>query len=229
MSNDLTEKPQTDMTPDMLRRIEDFEKSGKPGVSAATAERRFQAMSMYMDGCSYSEISSKLQMPKVVLFYLSNKEGWFGIKEELHRELAESVMSRVATEKLEGFHFVANTAAAIRKMFQEKYDRYNRTKDVSVLETLDYKVLTHYFKALDTLDTIGSKASGAQKSPSVQVNVGPNATITQKDDNTVEVSAQSSSGASSDVGAVLKMLAELNRKREEEEEKQNQNKKREEK
>lgn len=204
-----------DMTPDENKSLQDYISNGCPGLIKIDDSKVFQCLELYMAGKSYAEIAHISKTPRDLIMYISYKAKWCEKRTNYYSEMASGLTNKIRNVKLQSADTVANAITAMGKYFNDSFNKYLSTNDKSVIENLDTKNLTLYYKSLEVLEKIISP-SGTSESDKTQVNINlgsGGATVTQVNDKTVDISTNP---VESDEAAaeLLKSLARYQRAKE---------------
>jgi len=182
------EKISEDMNIEEKKSLENYIKNGTPGISKITEVDIFKWFELYMSGKTYAEIATITKSKKDLILYISNKSGWNEKRLSHYKDLSDNLIEKIKTVKLKNTNTVASIINALGKYYGDKFDKFLSTNDNSIIEEMDTKMLAQYYKSMEVLDRIIAGASDSdKKSPTVNVNVGSGAEISQIDENTVEV------------------------------------------
>jgi hypothetical protein len=97
--------------------------------------------------------------------------------------------------------------SALNQYFGDKFINYLKTKNSKHIEGIDTKMLAQYYKSLEMLEKLMGANSNTPQSPSVNINVGSNATIEEKN-GTVTVTDTSAKDLLAALSKYKKNLAE---------------------
>jgi hypothetical protein len=143
--------------------LEDFRKSGKPGLAPTTSSAFFE---LYLNGNSVYEIQ---KMNKVfdlgAIIDAKVKYGWDEMKDRYVGELQAKAMARLVQVQSESVGFLADVLAAAHKKHGTALKRYLQTGDTRDLEGFDINNITSYSKSIEAL----LKITGQDNKKKVQV------------------------------------------------------------
>jgi hypothetical protein len=207
-----------DFTPFDLKKIQEFQDSGLPGVANLPESTALTMMELYLAGKTYREISQVTNKPKALVLYLSQKLGWYEKKAEYLRDLEETMIRRTMEARLVGQDFLLQIKQLFEKKIGNKINNYLRTGDESFANDIDLKEIDKYIKTFETLDKLTEARVRAPKSdkpaaPAVGLNLGDGVTIERVGDNKVEVTPKQKT-----IGDMLRQLADLRREENEKKE-----------
>jgi hypothetical protein len=195
---DLTVIPE-DMTPEEKKELEEFKKAGCPGIQSVDDNLMFQFFELYMAGKTYGEIATYTKRKKAFVLYVSSFAKWHDKRMAHYQNITEKMLEKVQQAKMEAVNTITMAISAYSKLLNSKFNKFVSQNDFEAIESLQNKEMQSYYKAIDTLnklvaDTHAKIPPKDSPSATVNVNVGNNATITKKDENTFEVKANDSSG-----------------------------------
>lgn len=197
------EKTSHDLTESEAQSVLDYSKNGCPGLVKVSETDVFGWFELYMAGKTYSEIAQQTKSKKDLIMYMSVKSNWHTKRLDYYNDLANNLLNKYVQAKSKSANTVATMVSALNTYYGDQFDQYLRTKDKTVIDQLDTKMLAQYYKAIEMLDKLmGCKTEDAEshRSTNVNVNIGTNAKVTQVDENTIEVSQDN-------IGDILKFLA----------------------
>lgn len=204
-----------DFSSEDLQSLEDYEKKGCPGLERKVDSDFFQWFQLYMSGKSYTEIAKITSSKKDMILYASKKGQWHSKKMQYYSDLNDTALQKYSQSKLESLNTVTTMISALNKYFGGKFDKYLKTNDSSIIESLDTKLLAQYYKATETMDKIvgaslgkddeGNRGNGKQ--PLVNINMTGSNKVTQTDENTIEIEADETDKEK----AVAEVLASLSK------------------
>lgn len=208
-----------DMTKEEKDSLQDYVNNGCPGLTKIQESDIFQWFKLYMSGKTYSEIANITGAKKDLILYLSYKQKWAEKRLQHYSELIDNLSSKMSQAKLESANTVATIISSLAKYYGIKFNKYIKNGDESVIEKLDSKMLTQYYKSIEVLEKLitpprkpGDKDPDdpiVPPNPSVHISMG-SGKVKQIDENTVEIEDETAS-------KLLMALAEKKKKSEEEE------------
>ena len=187
--------------------------NGMPGVTSVKDDQLEIILKMFMEGSTYAEMSQKIYVKKEIVLFLSYKNNWPEKRREHVEQLMETINSKIGVMKLESANFLLDVTNFLQKYFRDRMDTYNRTRDHNVIQNTDFKLLSHYLKCLDIMTTKRDDGNPPME-PSSTKEGTPNVSIFAADGSTVNL--QDSKVSNIDQGALLKVLADIERAKEEE-------------
>jgi hypothetical protein len=181
--------------------LKSFKESGMPGISSVSHEMEQKLLALYMEGNTYEHIANKTRQKKVYILALSHKYKWFDKKLGEVSALADSLSGKKDIFFLQNEQFTMSLSDSIREYCSAKIKQFADSKDPAVLESLDHKLVGLYFKCLENLPGNGAgKKTDEKNIPQTLVNVQGDLKV-----------GDDSKSNSTDLGQVLKALADLNR------------------
>lgn len=196
-----------DMSDKEVETLEAFIRNNLPGIHMVKPDKVQKALELYLQGYSYNDISSKLEMRKIFLLYLSYKEDWYEIRRSQIEELAVSLNERTMITKIRGVDLISQVMGSLDSYYRDIVSRYRNTGDPRVLETADMENMKLYLKMMEQLQKITEPSKGG--SAPLGLNLPNGGTIKKVDNNTIEVTPNEKIKESLDISK----LAEMKRKK----------------
>jgi predicted phage tail protein len=190
-----------------VEKINTFISNGCIGLSTLSAdESKVNGMfALYMQGRSYTDISKTTKVKKDLVLYMSAKMNWYEKRMEHLNDIQKNIMTRLTDTKIQSLDFISNLITAQHKYYGDEISKFIMTGDRTVMENLDLKQLTQYFKSIEILEKILNPANvkkGGGSSSIVNINAPDGAEIKKLDENTVEITPGGH-------GELLRKLSEL--------------------
>lgn len=187
-SEDLSEEEQV--------ALQSYISNGCPGLTKIDDTKVFKWFELYMAGKSYSEIAAITKEKKDLIVYIAHRGKWHEKHMQYYADIANNLTNKLKKVRLESANTVATAITALGKYYGDQFNKYLLTNDGSIIANMDTKTLAQYYKSIEVLDKMMSPSSGGEgsSSPSVNINVGSNAKIEQKDDKTVEITTDEAAG-----------------------------------
>ena len=133
----------------------------------------FRMREMYLSGSSYGEISMSFNQKKALVVFISERERWYAEKIEKAEMTAESLSQNYNYIKADSALFFTEIVDCLQKYYREQIKNYNKSKDPSIVEKMDFKPLQNLLKAREMLDKLMTKDSGnVPPNPLVNINMG---------------------------------------------------------
>lgn len=161
-----------------------------------------------MSGKGYGEIASLCNAKKDLVLYISNKLKWHEKRMSYYEDISSTLFKKTMNVKTESASTIASMVSALNQYFGDKFINYLKTKDSSHIEGIDTKMLAQYYKSLEMLDKLMGGGSNPANAPTVNVNVGSNATVEQNSDNSITVTDNSAKELLSALAKYKKKLVE---------------------
>lgn len=208
MATELAEKKPMpeDMTLEEHELLNTFIDNGCVGIQKVSESDIFQWFKLYMSGQTYSEIAIATKKKKEFILFMSYKQSWMQKKMSHFDSLVLNMEEKLKQTKLESANTVSTIVTALGKYYEEQFVKFLKTGDKDIIDGVDTKMLSQYYKSIDALDKLmGSASESAEKKSSPLVNLNFNSSdlsMKQVDSNTLELTN------SSYAGELLKKLAE---------------------
>jgi hypothetical protein len=197
--------------------LEKFKNDGCPGLTRVVDSDVFQWFELYMAGKTHIEISNLTNSSRDLILYISDKSKWHQKRLQYYTEINDHMLQKCNEAKVSSVNTVANMVTALNKYFGDKFDKYLQTKDETIIENLDTRLLAQYYKATESIDKLiiaagdnGDVGGGTRggRSTVVNVNMLGGGKVTQTDDNTIEID-QSDDEKAKITGEILAGLSKL--------------------
>ena len=208
-----------DLTPEEKNSLQNYISNGCPGLVKIDDAKVFQWLELYMAGKGYAEIANITKERKDLIMYIAHKAKWSEKRLQYYGDMASGLNKKISNVKLQSADTVANAIVAIGKYYNDTFNKFLTTNDKSIIENMDTKVLSQYYKSLEILDKLISPSSkdddDGGKKPTVNINLGSSgAVVTQVDDKTVDISTKATPDDEVAAGDLLKALAKYQRSKE---------------
>ena len=208
MNKQLTKSFNDEFSAEESASLAEYIESGCPGLTKITDDKVFKWFELYMAGKTFYEISQSSNDRLDLILYIAHKSKWQATKVEYFQDLAKNLTKKVTTARLESANTIMAIMSALGKYHKKRADKYIMTNDDAVIEEMDVKMMAAYYKSIDVLDDIMSIGSERVTSPTVNVNVGSNASVMQNADGSLEVNSDKG------VNDLLKSLADFKKSQE---------------
>jgi len=201
-------KIDNDFTDDEVERINTFVQNGCVGLEGLVKDEAkvHSLFSLYMSGKTYTEISKISKTKKDLVLYMSAKMRWYEKRMEYLNEIQEKVTGKLKDTRIQSMNFISSLINMHHKYYGDAINQYLATGNRDLIDGLDLKQLTQYFKSLEVLEKIlnptNVKRKGSGSNTTVNINAAGDSTVKQTDDNTIEITSGNS-------GNILKKLAEI--------------------
>ena len=204
-----------DFSPEEVSSLRDYKNNGCPALVKKTEADFYQWFELYMSGKTYSEIAKITNTKKDIILCTSEVGRWHDKRMQYYSDLSSNMLQKCNDSKIETLNTVTTMVSALNQYFGGKFDKFLKTKDESIIEELDTKLLAQYYKATEAVDkiiggSVGNNENGDK--PLININL-TGGKVTQTDDNTIEVESEGSI-TEKEVGEVLKGLSKIKKIRE---------------
>lgn len=208
MSESLPVKVETDLSEKDLEKVAQFQGEGMPGLAKLTEADFHRMTELYMSGMTYWQISTTLNVPRVLIMHLSHTYAWYPARQEYLAELQEKIKGRVIDSKLASQDFLLLLIQAYQKKLGTKLKRYLSTDDPSHADQINLKEIDKLLKAVEIVQSLSSDGKTASgKTPAVGLNLGDGVTIERSGDNKVTITP----AIDKHLGHMLKKFADQRR------------------
>lgn len=181
------ELPDTDITGENLKKVQEFIDKGLPDVIKVDESKMAKMVELYLSGSSYDKISMATRIDKTTIMFLSQKYGWCKARQQYLIELEENMKKRVLETNLVSQDFMLQLIQVWHKKIGKHMTRYLATDNEEHLDNIDLKELDRYIKVMESLKDSIRPPKVDSKAPAVGLNLGEGVTITKKGDNEVEI------------------------------------------
>lgn len=207
-NKNLPEVQVSDFTEEEKEALADYRKNGCPGLTKLTDTQAFQWFELYMSGKTYSEIAQITRQKRDLILYVSAKAKWHEHRMRYYGDMSRNILKKYEQTRIESVNTVATGISALNKYFGKKFHKFIQTGDESVVENMDTKLLSQYYKSIETLNKIvGASIEDPEKvsKPLVNINMS-GGKVTQTDENTLEIETEKQASD------ILKILAKNKKK-----------------
>lgn len=186
-----------------LDEIQAYRDDGLPGIIEVTDQVFMAAFNMYLDGRSFKECAKNLGLQKIVIMHLAEKHNWFKHRVEYLDGYERYLKEQIVEEKIHSQYFIMKAMFVFRKRMGKKLDKYIRTDDESVGDTIDFKEMAIYNKMVETVANLDAKGIARDPSdkPAVGINLGDGVNMKKLPDGSVDITPRQKT--------VAEMMAEL--------------------
>lgn len=180
--------PDSDISPQDMEKIHKYKGDGLPGL-ARLGESDFHRMTeMYMNGFTYWQIASSMNVARPLVMYLSHTYGWYSAKQEYMRELNEKMKGRVVDSKIVSQDFIILLIKAYEKKIGKKLKQYLATDDAAHADQINLKEVDKLLKAVEILQSLNSQGKVSNKAAGVELGLdGFSGTIERSEDNKLKI------------------------------------------
>lgn len=195
-----------DFLPEEQELFKKFRNDGMPGISSVSYEMEKRMESMYMEGYTYKAISLETRQKKAYVLTLAYKNRWHTQRSEKMGAMADSIYKRRDIFKSENEHFLINFCDTIKGYYSDKMKEFKDTRDPSILDSIDPKLINLYLKCLETLSVTeeADKNNEPKNTQQTLVNVQGDLNL-----------GDNKKSVPNDLGSILSALADLNRSKNE--------------
>ena len=191
MSNIELKAPSDDMTAEERESLKNYMDNGMPGLTRVQESDIFQWFKLYMSGKTYNEIAESTKTKKDLILYMSYKQDWVGKRHEHYNELLQNMIHKMSQAKLQSVNTITKMISALAKYYGDMFDQFLKNNDKSVIEGIDTKMLSQYYKSMEVLEKLVTPPKtrpddGDESRPNININMG-SGTVKQIDDKTLEV------------------------------------------
>ncbi len=203
-------EPTSDFTDKDMEKINAFNEAGLPGVGSITDSQFVKMMQLYMDGKTYTQISSIMRLKKDLVLFHAYKWKWFEAKKEILLETEQSLRNRIVDAHITGQDFILQLKQTLEKKINHNIFKYLETEDENYINKINLKEIDRYLKLLETLKeyTTEPRKQNSPTSP-IGINLGEGMTVKKLSDGGVEITPKAKT-----MGDVLKQYADLKRQEE---------------
>lgn len=187
-----------DMSAEEKKSLTNYLNNGCPGLLKVKESDIFKWFGLYMGGKTYEEIASITKARKDLILYMSHKSKWHEKRLKHYEELTQNLLEKIGNSKLDSTNTIVTMIAALNKYYGDKFNKFLAQNDKGIIEGLDTKLLSQYYKSMEALEKLMSDPKDP-KDPKVTVNM-LNGVVKQTDEDNLEISDK-------DASDLLKMLA----------------------
>jgi hypothetical protein len=206
-------KIDNDFTEDEIERINTYVSNGSAGLeSVVKDEHRMNTLfGLYMAGKTYEEISKISRVKKDIVLYLSAKMKWYEKRMEYLEDIQRQMTKKLSHTRIESLNFISDLINCHHKYYGDEINRYLETNDRTIIQNLDLKSLTQYFKSIEILEKILNPTNISKGGGSgTTININATGSKIDATDDSIEITP-------SNTGEILKALANLKDKKKNEE------------
>lgn len=207
-------KVDNDFQDDEIERINTYVSNGCIGLeSVVSDDAKIASMfALYMQGRTYTEISKISKTKKDIVLYLGAKFNWYEKRMEYINDIQNKITKKLVTTRVESLNFISNLIGFMHKYYGDEFNKFMLTGDRDIIDNLDLKMLSQYFKSIEILEKLMNPANvkpPKNSGATVKINAPNGAKVEQLSDNTLEITPSNS-------GDILKKLAEMKENQEKE-------------
>lgn len=165
---------------------------------------------LYMSGKTYNEISRITRVKRDIVLYMAAKLRWYDKRTDYLEGVQKEVTKKLISTKIESVNFITDLITAQHKYYGNQIEKFLETGDRSIIDSLDLKQLSQYFKSLEVLEKLVNPSNVKTSGPTINVNSTD--TEVKVKGSTVEINPNTKTAG------ILKALAELKKEKEDQEE-----------
>lgn len=199
---DVTNLPE-DMNEEEKLLVREYRKKGMPDLSSAKPSDVFQWFELYMSGKTYHEISNISQVRKDLVLYMAYKSKWFEKKTKHYEDLMANMVDKTTSAKIQSADTIVTIINALGQFYNKKFNKYLAQKDDNIVDKIDTKLLSQYYKAMETLDKILYKPDD-KKQPMVNINMSDSQSIKKVNSGTDDITDDDASDILMQLAAIKK-------------------------
>lgn len=199
-------KIDNDFTDDEVERINTYVTNGCVGLEGLVKDEHKvnNLFALYMSGKTYTEISKISRVKKDMVLYMAAKMKWYEKRMEYLDDIQSNITKKITETRTESLNFIASLISMHHRYYGDAINDYLRTGDRTIVDGLDLKQLTQYFKSIEILEKILNPANvnrGGGSNTTVNINT-PGGKVEQVDEKTIEITP-------GNAGDALRALAKL--------------------
>jgi len=199
-------KIDNDFTDDEVGRINTYVSNGCIGLEGLVKDeyKVNNLFTLYMTGKTYTEISKICRVKKDMVLYMAAKMRWYEKRMEYLNDIQNNITKKITETRTESLNFIASLISMHHKYYGDAINDYLKTGDRTIIDGLDLKQLTQYFKSIEILEKILNPSNinrSGGSNTTVNINT-PGGKIEQIDDKTIEITP-------GNTGDALRALAKL--------------------
>lgn len=205
-------KTDNDFTEDDVQRINTFVSNGSMGLeSVVKDEHKLNSLfGLYMAGKTYEEISKISRVKKDIVLYLSAKMKWYEKRMEYLEDIQRQMTKKLTHTRIESLNFISDLINCHHKYYGDEINKYLQTNDRTIIDNLDLKALSQYFKSIEILEKILNPTNTNRIGTGTTININAAGSKIDANENSIEITP-------SNTGDILKALANLKDKTKSEE------------
>jgi len=190
--------------------LDNYKSNGCPSLLKTSESDAFQWFELYMSGKTYLEIATLTNSKRDVILYFSEKCAWHEKRMAHYSDMSDAVVAKCMASKLEALDTMTTMVSALNKYYGGKFNKYLKNKDDSIIEEIDTKMLSQYYKVMDSIDKIINPKNPEEPNSGV-----PKATAYTQNTSDVLDSIEDEDGevSENEASEALKNLAILSRSR----------------
>lgn len=221
-NKEITKTKESDFSEEEKRSLQEWRDNNMPGLHSLNQDKAFSWFKLYMAGKTYSEIAKMTGTKKDLILFVSERNNWLKLKMTHFSDISTNMLQKYKEAKLESLNTMTTMVSALNKYFGSKFDKYLKTNDNDVLESIDSKMLAQYQKVNESIDKIVAEMTGnssddrgrgsGSSMPTININMNGKSSVTQKDDSVIDINSEEDGDL--EVREILDNLSKLKKKRE---------------
>lgn len=199
-------KIDNDFTEEEAQRINTFVANGSIGLETLVKdEHKVNSLfGLYMAGKTYTEISKISRVKKDLVLYMSAKMKWYEKRMEYLDDIQNQMTQKLKNTRVQSLNFISDLINFHHKYYGDEINEYLRTNDKSIIDNLDLKALSQYFKSIEILEKILNPSNVNRGGSGATININAVGSKIEADENTIEITPRNS-----DTADLLKALAKI--------------------
>ena len=200
-------KIDNDFTDEEVKRINNFVSNGSIGLeSLVKDEYKINSLfGMYMAGKNYTEISKISRVKKDLVLYMSAKMKWYEKRMEYLDDIQNKMTDKLKNTRIQSLNFISDLINFHHKYYGDEINEYLRTNDKSIVDNLDLKALSQYFKSIEILEKILNPSNVNRNGGSgATININAAGSKIETSEDSIEITPNDSN-----TGELLKALAKI--------------------
>lgn len=202
----IVEDVATDITEADNALIDKYVEEGLPRIAEIDEVKLARILDLYLSGKTYRQISTMMQIKKVMILYLSRRFNWFQMKQEYIADLEQSIRGRILEAKLVSQDFLMQLLLFWQKKIGKHINDFLVNGNETSAKNIDLKEIDKYLKTVEALHRLSTIPSSTPVAPAVGLNLGEGVTIEKVGNNTVEITPKSKK-----IGDMLRQYADQER------------------
>ena len=165
-----------DLNEEELAQVQEYKNNGLPMISKVTESDIFKWFELYMSGKQYNDIVEITNCEKVQLLYIAYRQDWCEKRQNYYNNIINGLSTKLTNLKLGSIDTVTTIVAALNKYYGNKFNRYLATNDNSIIDSLDTKLLSYFYKSIEAIERLttiagDSGGKGGGQSPLININL----------------------------------------------------------
>jgi hypothetical protein len=174
-----------------VERINTFVANGCIGLETLSKdEHKINAIfGLYMSGRTYTEISKVSKVKKDLVLYMAAKFNWYEKRMEYINDIQKQMTKKLTNTRIQSLNFISNLISVHHKYYGEEIDKYLMTGDRDIIDNLDLKQLSQYFKSIEILEKVMNPANlnRGGSGTTVNINTPDGGKVEQLDSKTLQI------------------------------------------